>query len=252
MAMKYFEIFIEILIFISLMLFAVETVPSLSDKTREILKFSEFGIVIIFSIEYIIRVIHGKFKYVKSFFGIVDLVAIVPFFIFFIPQLSVIKILRILRMAKLIRYGMAFKSIGKAIWNVRKELLMYIVINFCLLYIMAVIMYYIEGPKQPDKFSSILASLWWAVVTLTSIGYGDIVPITPIGKFITGTISVLGLGVITIPTGLIVSSLVKTIKENKPIPPIDPHLESLPDRGFIDISEGNEEVDEKGKLRGIE
>lgn len=246
--MKYFEIFIEILIFISLMLFAVETVPTLSNRAREVLKFSEISVVVIFSIEYVIRVIHGKFKYVKSFFGIIDLLAIVPFFIFFIPQLSIIKILRVLRIAKLIRYGNALKSIGKAIWNVRKELLMYMTINFCLVYILAVIMYYIE----PDNFSSIPAALWWAVITLTSIGYGDVVPKTAVGKIITGTVSVLGLGVITIPTGLIVSSLVKTIKEKSISINIDPHLESLPDRGFVDINEGNEEVDEEGKLRGIE
>jgi voltage-gated potassium channel len=253
--MKIFNIFIEIVIIISLMLFALETVPTLTIKEQKLLNLAEIITIIIFTIEYVIRFAKDKFKYAFSFFGIVDFLAIVPFFIFFIPQLSFIKIIRILRIMKLARYGSALKKVGKAISAVRRELIVYVILNFCILYILAVMMYYIEGAKQPDKFASIMDSLWWAVVTLTTIGYGDVVPITSGGKLLTGIISVLGIGIITIPTGLIASTLIKTRKEEKAMEKceLDPHLETLQDDGTIVVNEnGNVEINEKGKLSGME
>jgi voltage-gated potassium channel len=251
--MKYFDIIIEIIIILSLMLFAVETLPNLDVKIQRLLDLSEIGVVIIFSIEYVIRLIHGRFKYIFSFFGIIDLLSIVPFFIFFIPELAVIKVLRLirlLRIIKLARYANALKKVGKAVAQVKKELIVYMILNFCILYIIAVAMYYIESSQQPDKFSSILHSLWWAVVTLTTIGYGDVVPVTTLGKLFTGIISIMGIGVITIPTGLIASTLIKS--REKVEPTFDPHLDTLKDNGSISVNEIDPELDEPGKITGIE
>jgi voltage-gated potassium channel len=258
MVMKIFNVFIEIIIIFSLMLFALETIPGLTKQQEKLLDVFEIITIMIFTIEYVIRFIKDKFKYSISFFGIVDLLSIVPFFIFFIPELSFVKILRLFRlfrMIKLARYASALRRVGIAIKEVWRELVVYIILNFCILYILAVIMYYIEGDVQPDKFGSIMHSLWWAVVTLTTIGYGDVVPATVAGKLITGFIAVLGIGVITIPTGLIASVLMKTRKEEKKLEKYerDPHLETIPDDGSIIVNEnGYSEVDEKGKISGVE
>jgi len=158
--MKYFNIIIEIIIIMSLMLFAIETLPDLTVKEQHLLDLSEIVVVIVFSIEYVVRFIVGKFKYMFSFFGIVDLLSIVPFFIFFIPELSIVKVLRlirILRIIKLARYADALKKVGRAIGRVKKELIVYMILNFCILYIIAFIMYYIEGGSQPDKFGSVVS-----------------------------------------------------------------------------------------------
>jgi voltage-gated potassium channel len=247
-----FNILIGILIIASLICYAIETTPNLNRSYKDILNIFEYIFIISFSIEYIVRIISGKFKYVLSFFGIIDLLSIIPFFILFIPQLNIIKILRLIRLLrifKMIRYFEAFKNIIDAIKNVKKELVIYALINFVIIYFLSTIMYYIEGPVQPDKFGSIMESMWWAVVTLTTIGYGDVVPITVAGKVITGIISILGIGVITIPTGLIASTLMKNNKKT-----IDLHLEHFPDtidRLGID-EELSDEVNEEGKLRGFD
>ena len=252
MDMRYFNYFIEFIIFLSLVLYAFETVPNLQPNIKHLLKISEIVVVLIFSIEYIIRLIHGKMKYVLSFFGIIDLLSVVPFFIFFIPQISLLKILRLARIIKLIRYGKVSSRLFDAIKSVKKELIVFTVINFCMLYIVSVLMYYIEGPAQPDKFGSIIQSFYWAVITLTTIGYGDVVPITIGGKILTGVIAVLGIGVITIPTGLIASSLMKARKSEKQIIETDPHLETIPNNTLPINEGGNPEIEEPGKLSGLE
>jgi voltage-gated potassium channel len=254
MVMKALNIIVEILIILSLMAFAVETVPTLDIKTKHFLDIFEMFTVIIFTVEYIIRVSVGKLKYIKSFFGIIDLVSIIPGIFFLAPELSMLKIFRLarlFRMFKFLRYVKAFRKIGRAIVKVKKELISYMILNFLMIYILSVLMYYFEKDAQPDKFKSILDSMWWAVVTLTTIGYGDVYPVTIAGKVVTGVISILGVGIITIPTGLIASTLIKSKDEVEEY--VDPHLESLPDRGFINnISEGDNEINEKGKLRGFE
>jgi voltage-gated potassium channel len=251
---KHFEWFIQIVIALSLMAFALETVPNLSRTIQHILYLGEIGFVIVFIVEYIIRFGFNKFSYLFSFFGVVDLIAIVPILAMLNPKFFLLRYLRLLRILKFLRYVNTLRNIGIAINNVRKELFMYIVVNFCILYTFAVIMYYVEGPVQSSKFGSIMDSLWWAVVTLTTIGYGDVVPVTPLGKFITGLIALLGIGIITIPTGLIASTLVRSkMKEKKCKIQIDPHLETLTDDGDIIIDENeNPEIEEEGKIGGME
>jgi len=224
MDMKKLNIIVEILIILSLVSFALETVSTLNPHLLSFLVLFEKVAVTVFLIEYIIRLIKGKSKYLKSFFGIIDLISIVPGLIFIFPKYHVLKMFRLVRLLRMFRF-LRITRVWNAVVKVKKELISYMILNFVILYILSVAMYYVERGAQPDKFGTIPEAFWWAVTTLTTIGYGDVVPITVAGKCITAFVVVLGVGIITIPTGLIASSLIKT-KAEKP----GPDLESLRER----------------------
>lgn len=174
-------------------------------------------IVIIFTIEYLIRVwLDGK-KFTLSFHGIIDLLAIAPYYLSLgvgYQSIRVFRLFRLLRLLKLARYTSALDRIVLAIKSIKAELMIFSIINICFIYLAAVLVYHAEHATGSNMFSSMFDALWWATVTFTTIGYGDIYPITPIGKMITAVLSMMGLGIVAIPTGLI-SAALTTINGNK-------------------------------------
>ncbi len=215
---RWFDLSIQFLIILSLISFCIETLPDLSPGWKNFLRAFEVITVIIFTLEYILRLIVAKKKlnFIFSFYGIIDLLAILPFYLTFRIDLRSIRILRLFRLFrifKIIRYSKAIRRFGRAFLSIKEELVLFLILSSFLLFLSAVGIYYFENPAQPEVFKSIFHSMWWAVATLTTVGYGDIYPITVGGKIFTSAMLFLGLGVIAVPTGLIASALTRTQNE---------------------------------------
>ncbi|SEQ71304.1 voltage-gated potassium channel [Hyunsoonleella jejuensis] len=213
---RYFAFFIQALILVSIITFSIETIPNLKPETKTILQVIEWFSVIIFSLEYVLRiyVADSKPKFVFSFFGIIDLLAILPFYLSFgvdLRSLRALRFLRLFRILKLVRYNRAMNHFTSAIKSAKEEIFLFIFITLILIYFSAVGIYYFENEAQPEHFSSIFDSLWWAIITLTTVGYGDVYPITVGGKVFTFIILMIGLGIVAIPTGIISSALTKSV-----------------------------------------
>lgn len=215
---KAFAITIQILIVTTLIAFTIETLPDLSQNAKEILNIIEVVIVVIFTIEYILRVIAAekKFAFIFSFYGLIDLLAVLPFYIASGLDLRAVKMFRMLRLVrifKLLRYHQALNRFHRALALIKEELILFGFVAIIVLYLSAVGIYYFEHEAQPNQFKSVIHSLWWAVTTLTTVGYGDMFPITAGGKFFTFLVLIIGLGVVAIPAGLVASALSQTRKE---------------------------------------
>lgn len=207
-----FDLFIQALIVISLITFSVETLPDLSDSTRYWLRLVEIITVAIFTVEYVLRVVFAspKRKFIFSFFGIVDLLSILPFYIstgIDLRSVRAFRLLRLFRALKLIRYSKAIQRFHRALIIAREELVLYFIVTIMLIYFAGVGIYFFENDAQPDKFQSVLHSLWWAVATLTTVGYGDVYPITIGGRIFTFLMLLIGLGIVSVPAGIVASAL---------------------------------------------
>ena len=207
-----FSYIIYSLIVLSLITFSLETIPSLNLSYRIYLYYAEIIIVSVFSVEYLIRIYlsKNKLRFIFSFYGIVDLIAILPFYISSgvdLRTLRALRLLRIFRIFKLFKYTSAIENIKSALVSIREELIVFLIASIILLYLAATGIYYFENDAQPDNFSSIFDCLWWAVATLTTVGYGDMFPITTGGRFFTTIVVFIGLGIIAVPTGLFANSL---------------------------------------------
>ncbi|MCK8480061.1 ion transporter [Psychroserpens algicola] len=217
---RYFSFFIQALILVSIITFSVETIPDLKPQTRTILQSIELFCVIVFTIEYLLRiyVANSKLKFIFSFFGIIDVLAILPFYLSFgvdLRSLRALRFLRLFRILKLVRYNKAMNEFLNAIKSAKEQILLFIFITLILIYFAAVGIYYFENQAQPEHFSSIFDSLWWAIITLTTVGYGDVYPITVGGKVFTFFILMIGLGIVAIPTGIISSALTKSVDKKE-------------------------------------
>lgn len=212
---RIFDLFIQALIVASIITFSIETLPDLEDKTKDILFSVETFIVVIFTIEYLLRIYIADKKsgYIFSFYGIVDFIAIVPFYISLgtidLRTLRILRMLRLFRLFKLVRYNKATTRLYRAFYIVKEELVLFGIVTLMLLYISSVGIYYFENESQPEQFKSIFHSFWWAVTTLTTVGYGDVYPITIGGRLFTFIILMIGLGLAAVPAGLLAAALSK-------------------------------------------
>jgi voltage-gated potassium channel len=209
---RIFDYAVQIIIFISLIAYAIETLPDNSSTTQLILRQIQIASVIFFTVEYLLRIFVAKkpLKYIFSFYGVIDLIAILPFYLtssYGLLSLRVFRIFRIFRAFKLIRYNKALKRFYTAAKLVREEVVLFSIVTGIFLFLASAGIYYFENPVQPKVFSSIFSSGWWAIVTLTTVGYGDIYPITTGGRIFTFFILLLGVGIVTIPAGLVASAL---------------------------------------------
>ena len=217
---KTFDWFIQALILLSIVTFSIETLPDLENSAREVLKITELVIVLIFTVEYVLRlyVADRKIRYVLSFFGIIDLIAVAPFYLasgIDLRSLRIFRMLRIFQLLKILRYNRAIHRFSRAFVIAREEIILFSVVTAMLLYISAVGIYYFESEAQPEVFNSVFHSLWWAVATLSTVGYGDMYPITLGGRIFTFVILMIGLGIVAVPAGLLSSALSKVRMEEQ-------------------------------------
>ncbi len=209
---RVFDLGIQLLIVVSLVTFSIETLPDLSVGAYRALNVLEAVLVVAFTVEYVLRfvVADHKLRFVFSFFGLIDLAAILPFYLatgLDLRSLRAVRLLRLFRALKLLRYSKAIQRFRQAFLTAREEIILFFFAAMILLYLAAVGIYYFERAAQPDKFASIFDGLWWAVATLTTVGYGDVYPVTVGGKVFTFVILVIGLGIVAVPTGLFASAL---------------------------------------------
>ena len=212
------EIFIQLLIVISIVNFTVQTLPDKNFIFQKYLNAIEIICVFFFSLEYLLRLIASKkpLKFIFSFFGIVDLLAILPFYLTLgtdLKSLRAVRLFRLLRLLKFLRYGDTLKNLKQSFDNVKKELTLFSAATLLLIYFSSVGIYFFENEAQPDAFSSVFNAMWWSVATLTTVGYGDIYPITTGGKIFSTFIVFIGLGLVAVPTGLIASSLTQALNK---------------------------------------
>ncbi len=214
---KSFAFFIQFLIVLSVITFSVETLPNLKPQTKAILNSIEVFCVVVFTLEYLARIFVSdrKLKFIFSFFGLIDLFAILPFYLSFgldLRSLRVLRMFRLFRLLKLVRYNRAMRHFAKAMLLAKEQIILFMGVTLVLIYFAAIGIYYFENEAQPEHFSSIFDSLWWSIVTLTTVGYGDVYPITVGGRVFTFFILLIGLGIVAIPTGIISSSLTKVVE----------------------------------------
>jgi voltage-gated potassium channel len=211
---RFFDYIIQLLIFLSLISFSVETLPNIPEKASVALRYFEVFSVLIFSIEYLLRLWVSKkpLSYIFSFYGIIDILAILPFYMVTFLDLRFLRafrILRIFRALKVIRYNKAIERFGAAFKLVKEEFVLFFACALILIFISSAGIFYFEHEAQPETFKSIFHSAWWAIVTLTSVGYGDVYPITLGGRIFTFFVLMIGLGIVTVPAGLVASALSK-------------------------------------------
>lgn len=210
----YFDAIIQSLIILSLISFSIETLPDLSNDLKAWLRYFEVFSVTIFSIEYVLRIWVSKrpFSYILSFYGIIDLLAILPFYFVVVLDLRFLRafrILRIFRALKIVRYSKAINRFRIAFKVMKEEFILFMACSLILLFMTSAGIYYFEKEAQPEIFKSIFHSAWWSIVTLTTVGYGDVYPITTGGRIFTSFVLVIGVGVVGATSGLIASALSK-------------------------------------------
>ena len=211
---KVFDLTIQILIVASAVSFAIETLPGLSSTTIRLLAISEAVIIGVFTAEYLLRLYFSqkKLSFVFSFYGLIDLAAVLPFYLALGLDLRSLRIFRLARLAillKIFRFSKAARRFQLAFKLVKEEILVFGLFSLALIYLSAVGIYHFEHEAQPEVFVSVFDGIWWATVTLTTVGYGDVVPITTGGKVFTFFVFIVGLSMIAVPSGLVASALSK-------------------------------------------
>lgn len=211
---KFFDLFFQGLIFVSLISHALETVPELKIY-QNYFDNLESLIVGFFTLEYGLRVYAAEKKrsFIFSFFGIIDLIAIAPFFITGGADFRFLRAFRLLRILKLFRYSDAINRFAKAFASIKNELVVFWAMTIVTIYIASAGIYYFESEAQPLVFKSIFHAMWWSVATLTTVGYGDIYPVTLGGKIFTFFVLMIGLGIVAVPAALMASALMKKEKD---------------------------------------
>ena len=216
---RLFDAIVIALIVLSLITFSLDTLPELNSTFRRSLAIAEMTIVLFFTIEYVLRILATPkpLSYIFSFYGLIDLLAILPFYLALSMDLSSIRslrLMRLLRILKLTRYNAALNRMSQALMSARDELVIFMFVTVILLYLAAVGIYHFEHAAQPEHFQSIFDCLWWAVATLTTVGYGDIYPVTLGGRVFTFMILMIGLGIVAVPAGIVASSLAAMKKKD--------------------------------------
>lgn len=231
---RVFDVVLIISILLSVIVVMLDSVESIQQHHAELLYYLEWGFTILFTVEYILRLIcvRRPWLYMRSFFGIVDLVSIIPtYFSLMIPTAKylltfrVLRLLRIFRILKLSEYMGEAHVLMDALHNSSRKVMVFLYTVLTLVIVFGSLMYVIEG--SDNGFTSIPKSIYWAIVTLTTVGYGDISPQSPLGQTIASMIMILGYGIIAVPTGIYSAELVKTYKDS------DIRNDACPDCGRI-------------------
>jgi voltage-gated potassium channel len=230
-ASRIFDIGILSLIFLNVIAVIIGSVQSVQERWGTALNLFEALSVIVFTVEYLARLwsctsdpqfrgrFRGRVRLAFRAMSIIDLFAILPFYLPFLGIdlrfLRVLRLLRIIRVAKVGRYYSSLNLIKHVLQSKKEELLLTSALMGLLLVVSSSLLYYCENAAQPDIFSSIPATMWWSVATLTTVGYEDMYPITLMGKFFASIIAILGIGMFALPTGIIGAGFVEAIQKKK-------------------------------------
>ena len=209
-----FDIALLVLIVASVIVVMLDSVKQTATEHRTLFDHLELGFTLLFTIEYVLRLstVRRPLRYATSFFGIVDLLAVLPTYIaFFVPEASalidvrVLRLLRVFRILKLSAYVDEFAFIGEALRNSRRKILVFLAAVLMIVIFGGTVMYVVEGPA--NGFTNIPVSVYWAITTVTTVGFGDITPKTDIGRFIASAMMLLGWGILAVPTGIVTAEM---------------------------------------------
>lgn len=219
------------LIFLNVAAVILESVEIFEQRFHLAFEIFEIFSVVVFTLEYLARVwscvespryakpVRGRLRYIFKPLSLIDLIAVLPFYLSFLSVdlrvVRMLRLLRIFRLAKLTRYSSSIRLFGRIFKDKKEELLLTCMLMVGLIIIVSSLMYFAEHEAQPDKFPDIPSTMWWSVVTLTTVGYGDIYPVTTLGKIFAGISAVLGIGMFALPTGILGASFVEEIQKQK-------------------------------------
>ncbi len=219
---KLFDVVLFILIILSIVIVFLDSIVSFHDSHEDLLIISEWIVTILFTIEYVLRIwiLKKPWKYILSFYGIIDFLSIIPTYLslFFVGThfLAVIKIMRLFRIFRVFKLSRYIKESNLLVASLRasiRRIIVFISFIFFAVVVIGSIMYVVEG--EESGFTSIPTSIYWAIVTITTVGYGDISPITPLGQFLASLVMLLGYGVLAIPTGIVSAEMANQIKKEE-------------------------------------
>jgi len=234
------NVFIMALIIVSVVSVVLETVKPIASAHTLFFKTVEAVTVAVFTVEYVLRLwtapmdprfagaLLGRVRFALTPLALVDLAAVAPFyipmvFVLDLRFLRAVRLFRLFRLFKLGRYSRSLQTFGRVMADKKEDMVVTLFIVFLLIILTSSVMYFVESAAQPDKFSSIPAAMWWAVVTLTTVGYGDIYPITPVGKLLGTVVAILGIGVFALPTGILGSAFVEELQKRRAGGIVCPH-----------------------------
>lgn len=231
-----FNLFIVILVLMSFLALALETEPTMSDRWMQTIQYFNIAIIVIFACEYVMRLwvagenpeyrgVRGRLKYIFTGYAMADLIAFLPelLWILFAPEDSsqqvvmVLRVLRLARLAKISRFIPAFDILGATLSRAGQQLFTTLAMALSLVYISAVVLYFVEGigGEHQESFASIPRAIWWAIATLTTVGYGDVYPVTPLGRFFASIIAIAGIGMVALPAGVFASAFSDELRERE-------------------------------------
>ncbi len=214
---KLFDVALLILILLSVLFVMLESVHGLPEKVYDWLYYGEWVITIFFTFEYIARIVtvNKPARYIFSFYGIIDLLSTIPLYLSFILvggnyllTVRALRLLRIFRILKITRYIGESNKLKRALLHSRPKILIFLFTVLIVCIIAGTLMYLIEG--ETSGFSNIPTSIYWCIVTLTTVGFGDITPVTPLGQFLAAIIMIMGYGIIAVPTGIVSAEYTKS------------------------------------------
>ncbi len=211
---RYFDAILIALIIGSVGAVMLDSVSSLSSRYGTALLAVEWGVTVLFTLEYVVRLwcVKAPRAYALSFFGIIDLLSILPTFLSvlipggqYLAVIRVLRVVRVFRVFKLVRFLGEASLLSTALRNARYKIAVFLVTVLCIVIVVGSVMYLIEGPQS--GFTSIPKGVYWAIVTLTTVGYGDIAPTTPVGQALAAFVMILGYGIIAVPTGIVTAEI---------------------------------------------
>lgn len=218
---KLFDVFLLVLILASIITVMLESVAAIGVPYAKLFQQLEVFYTLVFTVEYFVRIysVRRPLAYIFSFYGIIDLLSLLPGYLdMFFPNthyllvVRSLRLLRIFRIFKMVQFVNESRLLGASVWESRRRIGVFLFVVIVIIIIMGSVMYVVERPFNP-KFSSIPQSIYWSVVTLTTVGYGDIYPSTAMGKAIASLVMILGYAILAVPTGIITASLLSKGKE---------------------------------------
>ena len=243
-SLDWFDLTIAVLIVLNVVTVMLETVEPLAARYRTALAVVEFVSVAVFSVEYVLRLwsctadpryrhpVLGRIRFALQPLTIIDLLSILPAYLpasaLDLRFLRVLRLMRILRVLKLGRYSEAVGVLTDVLRSRREELIVMLMLLAMLLVLSSGMIYYAEHEAQPDAFGSMPAALWWSVITLTTIGYGDVYPVTAAGRVIGGLIAVMGIGIVALPTAIVATGFAEEVRKRKGKAAPCPHCGKTP------------------------
>lgn len=230
-ASRAFDVFIFTLIILNVAAMILGTVASIHEQFGVYLEWFEIISIVIFTVEYLARLwactaepeyaepLRGRLRYALTPLALIDLLAVLPFYLPFVALdfrfARSLRLFRLFRIAKLARYMDSLKLLGRVVQRKKEQLISSLLVLFFLLIVASSLMYYAEHPHQPEAFPDIPTSMWWAVETLTTVGYGDVYPISPVGRILGTIVAILGIGIFALPTAILGSGFLEEIQKEK-------------------------------------